>query len=529
MLSRFGNVDERRCFSAMIANGNVHLRAVVLVNVMTPRCSSKIRQNHPDVIVIGAGIAGLTAAALLAARGLRVQVLEQHTVAGGCASYFIRGGYRFDVGATLVSGFGPRGVHRLLFERLGVDVAVRHVEPAMEVHVAGDRVRRFGDARWRPERLRAFGPAAEPFWEAQEQIADLAWDFSTRFPALPVDISGLGSLIAAIRPRQLALVGAIGKTIAHVLPVDADAKLRAFVDAQLLITSQADAATTDLAYGATALDIAREGTFHLPAGVSGIAIALARAVRRAGGEIAYGTAADALLVERGRVAGVRLAEGAVLRAPATIAAIPVLNVLRMLGSGAAGSVESRLAALPQRWGAFMAYVGLPAENVPADCALHHQLVFDEHAPLGEGNSVFISFSAPDEPGRARSGGRAVTISTHTDVAGWERAYAAGTYEQRKREYGGRLRAALERIVPGAWDRAEVIEFATPRTFARYTGRARGLVGGLPQTSATANLRALSHRSGIAGLTLCGDSIFPGQSTVGASLSGTAAANAIKRD
>ena len=492
---------------------------------MTPRRGSKVRQNHPEVVVVGAGVAGLTAAAILAQNGAKVQVLERHTLPGGCASFYLRAGYRFDVGATLVSGFGPRGVHRQLAARLGLEFNAAAVEPAMDVHVGGDRISRFGDERWKIERLRAFGPSAEPFWDAQERIADIAWDFSTRFPALPADAAGVLAFARAVRARQLLLVGTIGKTVASILPAAANAKLRAFVDAQLLITAQADATSTDLAYGATALDIAREGTFHLPLGVSEIAVALARAVRRAGGEIAYGTAAQTFVLERRRVCGVRLADGTELRAPEIIAAVPVANVADMLGA-ADGPLRERVAVLPQRWGAFMAYAGLPAGIVPDGCALHHQIVFDECAPLGEGNTAFLSFSAAGEAQRARGGGRAVTISTHTDVAGWERAFAAGTYEERKAVYARRLRAALERIVPGAWDRADVLDTATPHTFAAYTGRARGLVGGVPQTPATANLRALSHHSGIAGLTLCGDSVFPGQSTVGASLSGVAAATAV---
>ncbi len=494
---------------------------------MTPGRGSKVRQNHPEVVVVGAGIAGLTAAALLVQRGVRVQVLERHTQPGGCASFYQRAGYRFDVGATLVSGFGSRGVHRLLFDRLGLRVPAERVEPAMVVHVAADRITRYGDERWALERRRAFGPAAESFWRAQERIADLAWDFSTRFPALPVDAGGVLALARATRPRHAALVSAIGKTIADILPAAAESKLRAFVDAQLLITSQADAASTDLVYGATALDIAREGTFHLPAGVSSIAIALARYVRNHGGEIAYATPAHGFICERGRIRGVRLADGRPIRADAVIAAIPVLDVWNMLAPPLSETLRAQLAAQPQRWGAFMAYAGLPPGAVPDDCGLHHQLVLDDAAPLGEGNSIFVSFSGPGDTQRARGGGRAVTLSTHTDVAGWERAFADGSYALRKTDYAGRLRAGLERVAPGAWDRAAVLETATPHTFARYTGRARGLVGGSPQTPRTANLRALSHRSGIAGLTLCGDSVFPGQSTVGASLSGVAAANAAR--
>ncbi|GAC1415141.1 MAG: C-3',4' desaturase CrtD [Candidatus Velthaea sp.] len=470
-------------------------------------------------------MSGLTAAALLARAGRRVQVLEGHVVPGGCASYYQREGYRFDVGATLVSGFGTRGVHRLIFERLGIALAAEPVEPAMVVHIGSERIVRYGDDRWRGERRRVFGESAEPFWREQERIADLAWDFSTRFPALPTDIAGVRALLAALRPRQLGLIGTLGRTVSDIMPRDASRLLRAFVDAQLLITAQADAGSTDLAYGATALDIAREGTFHLASGVSEIAEALARAVRTAGGQIAYGTPARAIEVERGRIAGVRLADGSSVRAPHVVAAIPVQNVAELLGAHAPDPVRRAVTA-PQRWGAFMAYVGLPPALVPDDLALHQQIVMDPAAPLGEGNSVFVSFSAAGEIRRARGGGRTVTLSTHTDVSAWERAYADGSYDARKGRYRARLRAAFERVLPGVWERADVIDCATPHTFATYTGRSRGLVGGVPQTPHAANLRAVSHSGGIPGLVLAGDTVFPGQSTVGASLSGAAAARAV---
>lgn len=496
---------------------------VVHDNVTQTQAGSIGGRSEAEVVVIGAGIAGLTAAALLAHDGARVHVLERHNVPGGCASFYQRNGYRFDVGATLVSGFGIRGAHRMIFERLGVDVRAQPVEPAMIVHLPDGDVVRYGDARWNAERLRAFGPAAEPFWEEQERLADLAWDFSSRFPSLPADARGLEALARAFRPRQALVLPAIGRTVASIMPRDASPRLRSFVDAQLLITAQASAAEADLAYGATALDIAREGTVHLEGGIAAIAIALARAVRRSGGAITYGAQAEAIVRERGRISGVRLNDGRTIATRRVVAAIPAQNVTQLLGGDA--SLAARAASLPQRWGAFMAYVGLPPGIVPGDCALHHQSVADATSPLGEGNTTFFSFSAPGEHGRARNGGRALTISTHTDVARWERAYTAGTYDTLRATYAARLRDALERTIPGAWDAAEIVELATPHTFARYTGRARGLVGGVPQTPRTAGLAALSHAGGITGLYLAGDTIFPGQSTVGASLSGIAAARA----
>ena len=61
-----------------------------------------------DVVVVGAGIAGLTSAAILSKQGLSVTLVESHTQSGGCAGTFKRKNYIFDVGATQVCGFRER-------------------------------------------------------------------------------------------------------------------------------------------------------------------------------------------------------------------------------------------------------------------------------------------------------------------------------------------------------------------------------------------------------------------------------------
>src|SRR4051794_12907025 len=68
-------------------------------------CRSGDMVSSQRIIVIGAGIGGLTAAALLAHDGFDVTVLEAHVYPGGCAGTFFHKGYRFDAGATLAGGF----------------------------------------------------------------------------------------------------------------------------------------------------------------------------------------------------------------------------------------------------------------------------------------------------------------------------------------------------------------------------------------------------------------------------------------
>ena len=87
----------------------------------TKRAAGASCEPETDVVVVGAGIAGLTAAALLSARGMRVVLLEAHHQSGGCAGTFRRGPYTFDVGATQVAGLEPGGIHTRIFTLLGVD------------------------------------------------------------------------------------------------------------------------------------------------------------------------------------------------------------------------------------------------------------------------------------------------------------------------------------------------------------------------------------------------------------------------
>ncbi len=481
-----------------------------------------------DAIVVGAGVSGLTAAALLSHAGARVVTLEKHTIAGGCASFYQRKNFRFDVGATLAGGFGERGVHTAIFGKLGIELKTERIEPSMCVHLPDARIVRYGDSRWKAERRRAFGAECEPFWLAQERIAGAAWDFSSRFPALPVDVASLAASARALRPAQLPLLEAFGRTVADLYPSGAGRRLRAFVDAQLMITAQACAEDVDLAYGATALDLAREGTFHLAGGVGAIATALARCVRKNGGTIAYATQAHSIETRGGRVTGVLTSDGRLFSAPRVVSALPIFDTIDRCSALRGTSLDRRARAFPQRWGAFTVYCGVPDGAIAEDLAAHHQLVESYDAPLGEGNSTFVSVSMAGERGRAPGGGRAITISTHTDVARWERAQRDGTIAALRAAYQRRLLGALERIAPGAAALADVLENATPLTFARYTGRKRGLAGGFPQTRELANLAALSHRTPIAGLFQCGDTVFPGQSTVGATLSGVAAARAALR-
>ena len=75
---------------------------------------------NSEIVVVGAGIAGLTSAAILSKQGLSVTLIESHTQSGGCAGTFKRKNYIFDVGATQVAGLEIGGIHSKIFDFLDI-------------------------------------------------------------------------------------------------------------------------------------------------------------------------------------------------------------------------------------------------------------------------------------------------------------------------------------------------------------------------------------------------------------------------
>ena len=76
------------------------------------------KKENYDVIVIGSGIGGLVTASQLATKGAKVLVLEKYIIPGGSGGSFKRNGYTFDVGASMIFGFGEDGYTNLLTRAL---------------------------------------------------------------------------------------------------------------------------------------------------------------------------------------------------------------------------------------------------------------------------------------------------------------------------------------------------------------------------------------------------------------------------
>ena len=160
------------------------------------------------MVVVGAGLGGLTAATHLAVGGMKVLVLEQHHKVGGCASSFSRGEFRFDSSVHEIDGAGEGGHLRRILELAGVYDKVewipipylyRAIFPGLDFTVPGDPelIETAFVQRWPEEEqgLREFFQVMRGFHEDIVELGEMY-----RFSSVRRFFRTLGS--PAARPNQ---------------------------------------------------------------------------------------------------------------------------------------------------------------------------------------------------------------------------------------------------------------------------------------------------------------------------------------
>jgi C-3',4' desaturase CrtD len=488
------------------------------------------------VVVIGAGIGGLTVAALLAHRGYAVRVFDQAGVSGGCASTFRRRGFTFDVGATQVAGLEPGGIHHQIFAELDLPLpAATPCDPACAVFLPGesDPIRVWRDpAAWRAERQRQF-PGSEPFWQLMQTLFQPSWRFQSRQPVLPPRSPwDLWQFIQALRPDTLVTAPYTLTTVGQVLRqlgLGDDApgapagnrRLKTFLDLQLKLYSQVSADETAVLYAATALSMSQapQGLWHLHGSMQVLSDSLEKALTRDGGLLTLQHRVQQVHVAQGRVTGVTVENSKagttwVESADHVVANVTVQSLVQLLGEQASQGYRRRVEALPSGSGAFVLYLGVEAAAIPADCPPHLQFLYTYDGPIAENNTLFVSVSRPGD-GRAPAGRATVVASSFTDIAPW---WQTNDYEAMKQAYTDSALQRLSSYFDLGGDHLIHLEAATPRTFARFTARDRGTVGGLGMGINSFGPFGFANRTPIAGLWLVGDCTHPGEGTAGVSYS-----------
>ena len=481
--------------------------------------------SNSEIIVVGAGIAGLTSAAILSKYGFKVTLIESHSRSGGCAGTFQRKKYIFDVGATQVAGLEKGGIHTKIFDFLQIPLPKATIlDPSCVVDLSdGSRpIHIWHESKeWIKERNLQF-PGSSKFWNLCYLIHKNNWKFASNNPVLPFNnLWDLTQFLNALSPANLLTGILIKSSMFDLLKIcgsHKDERLIKFLNLQLKLYSQEDVFNTAALYGCTVLQMSQDphGLFHLQESMQALSKALEISLAETGVNILFNEKVNFLnfdsknnfwkvFTKKGKNNFEHISQDVIYTPPPQ-------SLMQHLdrNSESFNSYLHNIESLPEPSGALVFYSAIAKDNLKNVTSNHYQLVDND---LG---SLFISFSE-DGDGRAPKGEITLIASIFANINDWQ-GIKKDLYMIKKDYFFKKISNVLEKnfeISPENWLHREL---ATPISFERWTNRPKGIVGGLGQNPDNFGIFGLSSRTPMRGLWLCGDSIYPGEGTAGVSQS-----------
>jgi 1-hydroxycarotenoid 3,4-desaturase len=478
-------------------------------------------------IIVGAGIGGLTSAALLAAQGYDVTVVEAAGHPGGKVRQDVVGGVAIDAGPTV---FTKRPIFDAIFEACGasLDDYVR-LTPAsiLARHAWGDdRLDLFADPKASEDAIGSFAGAEAARGYARfcaeakrvHDCIDAPFMRSSRTSA-----PGLAWRIVTQRPRDLFVMRpfeSLWKVLGDFFP---DPRLQ-----QLFGRYATYCGSSPFLAPSTLMLIAHveaEGVWFVEGGLSSLARALEAVAIKNGARFRYNTHVDQILTDKGRTSGVQLANGERIVADAV-----VLNAdSAALAAGAFGVKTGAPYSAAARSLSAITFLG----NVKADGfpLTHHNVFFSD-----DYRAEFDAFAR----GRLAANPTAYLCAQdqldHSSLAGPERvqiiinAPADGdTHIYTDQEIETCRTALKATLARSGLTLSGDLQATTPSDFATRFPATGGALYGRASHGWAASFRRPGARTSIPGLYLAGGSTHPGAGVPMVALSGQLAAASIISD
>ncbi|MGL5035397.1 MAG: carotenoid isomerase, partial [Microcystaceae cyanobacterium] len=485
----------------------------------------------------GSGIGGLVTATQLAAKGAKVLVLERYLIPGGSAGYFEREGYRFDVGASMIFGFGLEGTTNLLTRALAaVGMSLETVSDRVQIHYH------------LPQQLEI---------KVHRDYEKFLQELITRFPQEEKGIRcfydecwrvfnclNAMELLSLEEPRYLTRIffqqpkACLG--LVKYLPQNAgdiarrylhNPELLQFIDMECYCWSVVPADRTPMINAGMVFSDRHYGGINYPkGGVGQIAQKLVEGLENHGGEIRYKARVTEILTEQGKAIGVKLADGQQIYAKRIISNATRWDTFNsLLPKISLPKSEKRWQNRYQQSPSFLSlHLGVKAELLPTGTECHHILLEDWQQMEAEQGTIFVSIPTLLDPSLAPPNHHIIHAFTPSWMSAWE-GLSPQDYQAKKEADTEGLIDRLEKIFPGLDAALDYQEVGTPRTHRRFLGRQNGTYGPIPRRKLPGLLGMPFNRTAISGLYCVGDSTFPGQGLNAVAFSGFACGHRIAVD
>lgn len=477
-----------------------------------------------DVVVVGAGLGGLSAAASLARLGKSVLVVEQHEGPGGYAHAFRRGDYTFDPAIHWTAQAHEGGILDVYLRALGVRDRIDFVRSETQYGV------RFpGLAARYPTGVEQFieasrRDAADP--NGVEQFIRVCVEITHESRQAGMRV-GLRELDDAVSRFPLAFkyrMATCADVMDEFLGDERDRGLCGVIWPHLGVPPSR---ASFVVYAGQLTATLEDGPVYPVGGFQQLANTFAAAVELAGGELVYGTRVTKIGVADGRVTGVTLESGQTIAASVVVSnADGRATYEQLIGEeDAPQSTARQLRRLRPGLSAFLLYVATTLD--PGDLA-HEVFLYEywDHEQTfrdvleGRPGGLWAAIPTLHDRSLAPEGEHLIVLSSIAP-------YDVGSPWPRERErWTELLLAALETMMPGVRDHLSFVESATPLTLESHTLNHRGAIYGWEPTPAQSLGKRLKQRAPIAGLFLAGHWTEPGAGSLRVVYSGMNAAQAI---
>jgi len=483
-----------------------------------------------DAIVVGAGIGGLTAAALLARAGRAVLVVERHDRVGGYAHSFRRGRYRFDSAVHLIGGCEPSAfeggglIHNLLTE-LGVRDRCRfqRIDPCYAAAFPGTTSRA-------PARLDAF---IETFSDEYPSNAKGLREFVQECLNVRNEIRRAADLDTPFNAIQLperfpTLIRYRRATLADVLDDRVAApQLRAVIGTLWPYLGLPPSRVSFLYFATMLMSYLADGAYYCTGTFQKFAEVLGAAITENGGEILLRSSVRRIGIERGRACGVLLENGQRVDAPLVISNADATQTVEELIGPEAFSPRylSRMRRMKPSLSAFVVYLSarlpLSKEDSCHETFLYASQDHDQaYRSSLSGNPDWLSVTIPTlaDPSLAPDGEQLMILTTLVPYA------EARRWRSEKRRTLERLIDRADGHFSGLKEGIVFAEAGSPRTMERYTRNRDGALYGWELSPSQVGPGRLASVSPIEGLLFAGHWTQPGGGIYGVVTSGIQAAH-----